>query len=63
MLNIYIAKVWQFKYHKSLPNSHASPAKREIGSGTLGGSGGGQHQYLHRPQPYLVGCGALLVLP
>ena len=33
------------------------------GSGTLGGSGGGQHQYLQRPQPYLVDCGALLVLP
>ena len=33
------------------------------GSGTLGGSGGGHHQYLQRPQPYLVGCGALLVLP
>ena len=33
------------------------------GSGALGGSGGGQHQYLLRPQPYLVICGAPLVLP
>ena len=33
------------------------------GSGTLGGSGGGQHQHLQRPQPYLVDHGALLVLP
>ena len=37
--------------------------KGDRGSGTLGGSGGGQHQYLQRPQPYLVDCGALLVLP
>ena len=33
------------------------------GSGTLGGSGGGHHQYLQRPQPYLVVHGALLDLP
>ena len=33
------------------------------GSGTLGGSGGGQHQYLQGPQPYLVFRGALFVLP
>ena len=33
------------------------------GSGTLGGSGGGQHQYLQGPQPYLVVLGALLDLP
>ena len=31
--------------------------------GHLVGSGGGQHQVLQRLQPYLVVCGALLVLP
>ena len=33
------------------------------GSGTPGGSGGGHHQHLQRPQPYLVVHGALLDLP
>ena len=33
------------------------------GSGTLGGSGGGQHQHLQRSQPYLVDRGVLLDLP
>ena len=33
------------------------------GSGTPGGSGGGHHQHLQRPQPYLVVHSALLHLP